>query len=536
MISSVSMTHFKNHTAIAIEFMAGINALIGPGGCGKTSVMEAIGWAMFGTLQGKKSSFEQIGHEDVGQVELQFDEYAVFKSFAGHSELHKDHIDHRQEDSEVGPYAIERRQLLVAGGEMDVRETIADILGSKRLETLFPGLIGVTQGSIDSFFSRSTSERVKHFSKIIGVDEYKRCADWLIDAWHAIEAERLALVSRVASMEDDEETYLRIGKELDGYQAELLELKEYLIPEREMRLRGKMDAIEGLRSTLAGIDRMAEKIEDIDTRLNMPEIDKAMRSIAGHFCPECGTMVKGHRMESIKKKYQDMFDEGMEFSEEKARLQSEIEIEKRHIVMAGSDMDELGRNLEAENTHLHTLIEKRGILEGSIDAMKSVAPGGLAEKLASGREKLKKTEVAKKKLETIRAVCRKVPTIVSEATTAEVSGLATYFVRMIYEDWSINWDSDFSIMVTMGDMELPFTSLSKSQKAIASLSVLLGLAKVVSPVDFILLDEPFSNMDANQVALVATAIRTTGWFNQVILTTHRSEVEHIFDNVIEVNV
>ena len=106
---------------------------------------------------------------------------------------------------------------------------------------------------------------------------------------------------------------------------------------------------------------------------------------------------------------------------------------------------------------------------------------------------------------------------------------------MIYQNWTVTWNEDFSIDVRVGEMELSFTQLSKSQKGIASLSVILALAKLTSPMDFILLDEPFANMDAEQVAAVAGAIRNTGWFKQVILTTHRAEVEHIFDNVIEVD-
>lgn len=519
MISSISMTYFKNHTDSRYEFIPGINAIVGPGGCGKTSIMEAIGWGVFGSLPGKKSSFEQVGYKDVGQIEVWFGQHYVFKSFSGYSLLD-----------------IETEDRTIANGEMSVRESVEDILGGKRLADLFSGLIGVTQGSIDSFFSGSDSERTKHFSKIIGIDEYKKCADWLIGAWHEIETKRKVVTETISEMERGEKSYYETCQEFEMYCAELSDLELTLVPEAEMRVFGVSQAKKGLKSTLGHVAEMEAEIKRVDARLDTSEMDRALNSIAGNFCPECGTLVSGTKMASIKEKYQAKFDETAALLELKSSILSKIAIEKHLIVQAGSSMEELEDRVSVETEKLSELMRQRDTLKGRISAMEPLVVEGLTRKLASSWEQLKGILDTKTKLETIRSVCRKVPVIVSESTTMEVSILATYFVKMIYPDWEVDWMRDFSITVTIGDMELPFTSLSKSQKAIASLSVILALAKAISPVDFILLDEPFSNMDASQVALVATAIRATGWFNQVILTTHRSEVEHIFDNVIEVSV
>ena len=519
MINNINLTHFKNHYDSIYEFLPGINAIIGPGGCGKTSIMEAIGWAMFGTLPGKKESFEQIGYNDAGQIELSFGKHYVFKSFSGYALL----------DTKPDGRTI-------ADGEMSVREAIAEILGSKRLDVLFSGLIGVTQGSIDGFFSRSNSERVKHFSKIIGIDEYKKCADWLIDAWHYIDTERIRIDSSVSRMELDDRAHRETCQDFELHCKELSDLELDKIPKLEQCVAILSDAVDNLTARLDSISEMEAEIEDIDSRLDMREVKSALASIGNHFCPECGTLVSGERFVKIQKKCQESFEKASAILERESDLRSKIEIENRLIVMSGDRIVPLREKMSVKKNELNMLSTKRNILKGTISAMESIVADNLTEKLAEGKENLNRTESVKTKLDTIRDVCRKVPAIVSESTTMEVSILATYFAKMIYPDWEVDWLRDFSITVTVGEIELPFSALSKSQKAIASLSVLLGLAKVISPVDFILLDEPFSNMDGNQVALVASAIRATGWFNQVILTTHRAEVEHIFDNVIEVEV
>lgn len=505
MINSVWLHHFKNHTDSEYEFSPGINALIGPGGCGKTSVMEAVGWAVFGTLPGKKADFERVESDtDTAGALVTIGDWHAEKFFYGYSYV-----------------GIGER--IVAEGEMNVRETIADLLGSKRLDVLFSALIGITQGSIDNFFSRSTSERVKHFSKIIGVDEYKKCADWLIEAHHLLDKKADLLQRCLVDAEKDAKALVDAKAELRVRELALVKLEQEDIPAAEKEVE---DA--------EGEYDIASEIRDIDSKLDKPGIKRAMDSIAGHFCPECGGMLSGEKFKEVEAKYSKKFDEAAALWERRSAL---IESQETfEYVFAGLHIKPLATYLAERTRNLNRLLAEKNVLKGEISVLEKLMSSDLDREVEIYKSDLASAKIAMTKLKEIRSVCRQVPTVVAESITIAVSDLATYFAKMIYEDWTVTWTNEFSIVVEFGDVELPFHSLSKSQKAIAALSVTLALAKEVSPVDFILLDEPFANMDANQVTLVANAIKATGWFSQVILTTHRAEVEHVFDNVIEVEV
>ena len=55
MIKKVELENWKSHHETSLEFEEGVNALIGTMGSGKSSVLEAIVFGLFGTLPSIKS-------------------------------------------------------------------------------------------------------------------------------------------------------------------------------------------------------------------------------------------------------------------------------------------------------------------------------------------------------------------------------------------------------------------------------------------------------------------------------------------------
>ena len=63
MITRVKMVNWKSHLDSELKFSKGVNALIGIMGSGKTSVMQAIAFALFGTfsaLGSKKLALDDL--------------------------------------------------------------------------------------------------------------------------------------------------------------------------------------------------------------------------------------------------------------------------------------------------------------------------------------------------------------------------------------------------------------------------------------------------------------------------------------------
>src|SRR5207302_462524 len=57
------LVNFRQHADTELEFGPGITGIIGPNGSGKTSILEAIAWALYGVqaVRGDKDSIRRLG-------------------------------------------------------------------------------------------------------------------------------------------------------------------------------------------------------------------------------------------------------------------------------------------------------------------------------------------------------------------------------------------------------------------------------------------------------------------------------------------
>lgn len=521
MIIDVELSDFKIHNDGKWSFAPGINAIVGPGGSGKTSIMEAIGWAVFGALPGKKADFVSIGASDTeynGFVQLSAlignDSIDVHKSFGGYSSLYLD-------------------DKMVAEGEMATREAVASLLDCKKLDTLFSNLIGITQGSLDHIFTRSTSERVKVFSKILNIDKYKGFSDWLLESSRDLDTksqitrgELVILDQERARGEESESMYWDLHGKLAELSVEIVRRRDIVESvKKDLDFTNDLDI--RILSAETEIDRLSGLLLDRDALI----CDLDALNEDAH-CPTCGQEVDNAKRAEIRQELSHRLDDSDEVQKKISTREASLDFDRRLLFIWKPEV--IARRCAAELAKMALLLENESYLRGNMDALSSSHVVDAYKRILAKDAELAALEAASSKLDAIRATSRKLPALIAGEVTAAVTGLATEFVRAIYQNWSIVWNEDFSINVHIGEMTLSFSQLSKSQKSIAALSVVLALAKLVSPTRFVLLDEPFANMDGQQVALVSSAIRDTAWFEQVILTTHRLEVEHIFDNVIEV--
>src|SRR3989454_1817823 len=70
------LVNFRQHADTELEFGPGITGIIGPNGSGKTTILEAIAWALYGVqaVRGDKDSIRRLGAKGRAgvEVELQF--------------------------------------------------------------------------------------------------------------------------------------------------------------------------------------------------------------------------------------------------------------------------------------------------------------------------------------------------------------------------------------------------------------------------------------------------------------------------------
>src|ERR1051325_2404970 len=74
-VNSLHLTNFRQHIDTRIDFDTGITGIIGPNGSGKTTILEAIAWALYGTpaARGTRESIRSYRANARSSVRVELD-------------------------------------------------------------------------------------------------------------------------------------------------------------------------------------------------------------------------------------------------------------------------------------------------------------------------------------------------------------------------------------------------------------------------------------------------------------------------------
>jgi len=173
MIKSLRLKHWKTHYDSVFEFSQGTNVLVGPMGSGKTSVVDAISYALFANfpaLQAKQASLPDMimrKPNEMKEAEIQL----IFSSD------NKDYLIKRTVRKKKANEAYlfegtkEGNKLVAGPKQTDVTERIQELLGIDY--NLFSRAIYCTQNEIDYFLRLSPAERKKKLDDLFELSKYE---------------------------------------------------------------------------------------------------------------------------------------------------------------------------------------------------------------------------------------------------------------------------------------------------------------------------------------------------------------------------
>lgn len=170
MIKRVSLHNWKSHLDSEISFSGGVNALVGIMGSGKSSIMQAISFALFGTFSGLDS--RRLSMDDLimnkpqkkgsASVEVEFD-------LDGHSYSVKREIERGK-----GTTTAEMRkdgELL----EVNAKSVTAEAEKALQMEyDLFQRAVYSEQNALEHFLQIPKGKRMKQIDEMLKLDDYEK--------------------------------------------------------------------------------------------------------------------------------------------------------------------------------------------------------------------------------------------------------------------------------------------------------------------------------------------------------------------------
>ena len=273
MITQVKLKNWRSHLDSSFNFEPGTNALIGIMGSGKTSLMEAICFGLFGTtpaLQSKKIKLDDMIMKK--PVEKSSAEIELLLKLDG-----TDYSVKRVIEKGRGTTYSEIREngkLLEAPSTSRVTEIIENTL--KISFELFSKAIYSEQNSLDYFLTIPRGQRMRKIDELLMIDKFEKARSSSTTLINKFEERRLARQSVVenADVESIQKNISGIRDSLKLLDSEIENLKNNLI-----KTKGNREKFESLFNQINKKRKDADEIK-LNLEKNLSTLEEIENSIS----------------------------------------------------------------------------------------------------------------------------------------------------------------------------------------------------------------------------------------------------------------
>ncbi|MDT8335835.1 MAG: SMC family ATPase [Desulfurivibrionaceae bacterium] len=254
-ILSISLQNIKSHRDTELHFVKGINVLSGENGVGKSTIFEAIGYAMFGVdardFVGNIERFITIGAKK-GEISVTFatddgENYRVSRGVGAGSKwlLARKIADGFEVEDHSGAAETEARikELLKLKSGRALAEQYKLVIGPFQNEFLGP------------FVLRQPTKRQDAFDEILGIDAWRKTYSSTRTLLSTVRNRIEVLAVEIKGRQEQVDTLPEKKKELAALLREVAEWGK--------ELAGKEKGLAGLEKTLAGLDEHEKKITSL---------------------------------------------------------------------------------------------------------------------------------------------------------------------------------------------------------------------------------------------------------------------------------
>ena len=260
MIESIKLRNFRSHQETKLNFTEGNNILVGISGSGKSSVLDAICFALFGTLnkiQKKKIRITDLvmnkpQKEDQAIIELTFKlggkKYRI---------LRKIYLDKPSEAE------IREDGKLIAVGVQQVNNMVEHLL--KINYDLFSKVIYAEQNQIDYFLTLPPGNRMSRIDELLKLEKFESLRSKSVSYANKFKNLELSKRETISSINEKE---LKDKKNSLRKEIEKLKIEEQSLKKELINLKEKIEIQEKKFKQLKDKKTKTEQIKERLTKLN----------------------------------------------------------------------------------------------------------------------------------------------------------------------------------------------------------------------------------------------------------------------------
>lgn len=332
MLQRIKLENWRSHKKTELEFGEGTNVLVGSIGSGKSSVMNAVCFALFGTfpeLQRREATLNEVimkkpTKTNQATIELEF-EYRE-KNYKIERKLYR--------NGKTNTAKLYEDQMLLAGPKIsDVNQRIEQLLELNY--DLFSRAVYSEQNQMDFFIRLSPGERKQKFDELLELDKYEQVRKNAVSVKNTL---KKTLDERKDFLKDQKSDFE--PKELGKIHSEIKKIKEKIKEKAKQKEKSK----EKMKELGKKVKELKEKRKEFNS-LKEKKIGlvQSIKSIE----------------EEIKKTEKETSAdlEKIEQKEVKKELE-EIESKKRKLKNKKEELNQLKSELQAKKTKIESLEEE----------------------------------------------------------------------------------------------------------------------------------------------------------------------------------
>ena len=365
MINKVVLRNWKCHEHSELEFSEGTNCLIGIIGAGKTSVLDAICFGLFGTfpqLNQKKIKLEDVitkkpVKKDEAAVEVRFEidgkEYTVIRR-----------IKKNRTEAE-----IRCGNVLMEAQPKKVTETVESLL--KMNYDLFTRAVYSEQNQLDMFLTIPKGKRMKKIDELLKLDDFEKArasATTLSNRFGIAVAEKERTVSTL-SEDPDILAVPELREEIKRIGAEISDLEKRLnsVRTRKDELRARISGLERTEKSISELERSLASVEALSRRLK-EEVSALRAGLAGKTRPDL-TAIK-ERISGLEARESEISRKLEDLRKERETLRSERAVVSSRIAEFEGKLERAAR-LREEIRRLEEIASKKQELEEEAERVRN---------------------------------------------------------------------------------------------------------------------------------------------------------------------